>query len=78
MIWNIVNTTIDYILNMFFQEKTQNECPLYWVLELINYIKTRIFKNKRQLSFIFNIIDLQFSNTFCKQFLYIFKTKLEE
>jgi hypothetical protein len=32
MLWNIVNTTIDYILNMFFQEETQNECPLYWGL----------------------------------------------
>ncbi len=31
MIWNTVNTTIIYIINMFFPEK-QNECPLYWGL----------------------------------------------
>jgi hypothetical protein len=32
MIWNIVNTTIIYIVNMFFPEEKQNECPLYWGL----------------------------------------------
>ena len=32
MIWNIVNTTIVYIVNMIFPEENKNECPLYWGL----------------------------------------------
>jgi hypothetical protein len=32
MIWNMVNTTIFYIVKMIFPEENQDECPLYWGL----------------------------------------------
>jgi hypothetical protein len=32
MIWNMVNNTFVYILNMIFTEEKPDECPIYWGL----------------------------------------------